>query len=164
MTIRLLTLDDLALFHALRLRACREEPAAFMEAYEELVDKPLIEFAKYFDNGWIAGAFTEGKLVGAAGLFRHKGLKVQHKGTLWNVYVAPEARSRGLARGCIEMVLGEARRAGLECVHLSTTAADPITVSLYKSLGFEPWGVEKHILKLADGTYVDDVVMAKTLT
>ena len=161
--IRLLTLDDLAQFHALRLRACREEPTAFMEAYEELAYKPVEEFTKYFDNGWIAGAFMDGQLAATAGLFRHKGLKVQHKGTVWGVYTAPQARGKRFSRRCIESVLKEAKQAGLERVHLSTNTENPITIALYQSLGFEPWGVEKHILKLTDGSYVDDVMMTKSL-
>lgn len=161
--IRLLTITDLAIFHDIRLRACKEEPVAFMEAYEELADKPLHEFGKYFDNGWIAGGFVGDTLRATAGLFRHRGLKVEHKGEVWGVYCAPEARGQGLVKGCIALVLEEARKAGIELVQLSVAEQSPAPMALYRSFGFEPWGVQKHITKLADGSYVNDVMMVKWL-
>jgi len=161
-TYRLLTVKDAALFRKVRLRACREEPDAFLEAYEEIAKISVTGSRRYFKNGWISGAFNAEALVGITGLYRHKGIKVQHKGTLWGVYVAPEARGRGIARHLIKMVLNEAAHAGLELVHLTTNVKTPLTIELYKSLGFEPWGVEKHIMKLPDH-YVDDVVMTKYL-
>jgi ribosomal protein S18 acetylase RimI-like enzyme len=161
-TIRLLTVKDAEIFRALRLRAMQEEPSAFCEAYEDAVTWPLARFENHFDNGWIAGAFLSGALVGATGLYRHLGKKVQHKGTVWGVYVAPAARGKGVARRLLETVISEARQYGLEILHLSTDTQNPVSFALYKSLGFEPWGVEKHILKLPD-RYVDDVVMMKAL-
>ena len=163
LTCRLLAVEDYTTFREVRLRACREEPAAFLEAYEELVNLPAEHFKRHFENGWIAGAFMGTALVGIAGLFRHKGAKVQHKGTVWGVYVAPEARGHGMARCMIEMVIAEAKQAGVELLHITTDEQNPLTIALYKSLGFEPWGIEKHILKLDDGSYINDVVMVKWL-
>lgn len=163
LSVRLLTVNDAEIFRTLRLRAMQEEPSAFCEAYEDAIAWPLERFEKHFENGWIAGAFMAGAMVGATGLYRHLGRKVQHKGTVWGVYVAPEARGHGLARKLIETVIEEARRYGLEILHLSTDTQNPVSFALYKSLGFEPWGVEKHILKLPD-RYVDDVVMMKSLS
>ena len=162
MHYRLLNTDDYELFHNVRLRACKEEPVAFTEAYEELIVLAPEHSKRYFNNGWIAGAFMDDALVGTAGLYRHKELKVQHKGTVWGVYVAPEARGQGAGRRLIEMVLAEAEKVGLELVHLSTNAANDITVGLYKSLGFESWGIDKYFAKVS-GTYIDEVMMVKTL-
>lgn len=157
---RLLTAADAEAFHRLRLRAVKEEPRSFLETYEEAKQKTA---ASYFESGWIAGAFSGDALVGITGLFRHKGAKVAHKGTVWGVYVAPEARGQGLARRLIETVVEEAARAGLELVQISTDITNPATKGLYQSLGFEPYGTEKHITKLSDGSYVDDVWMVKFL-
>ncbi len=161
-TCRLLTADDAPAFLALRLRGCREEPSAFLEDYEEIKDKTVEDAKRHFQNGWIAGAFLENALVGVAGLFGFKGIKTRHKGKVWGVYTAPEARGLGIARRLITMVVEEARKTGIEVVHLSTNVENPVSIGLYKSLGFEPWGVEKHIMKLPEG-YVDDVMMVKFL-
>lgn len=161
---RLLAPEDLEAFYHLRLRACREEPEAFLESYEELSRQSPEEVAQSLDNGWIAGAYEEHRLVGIAGLYRHLGLKLRHKGTVWGVYVAPEARGRKLAAQLITLLLSEAKAFGLERVHLSANAENPVAVNVYQKLGFAPWGVEKHIMKLANGRYVDDVAMVKELT
>lgn len=157
---RLLTAADAETFHRLRLRAVKEETQSFLETAEEVRQKPA---AEYFKNGWIAGAFVAGKLAGIAGLYRHNGKKVEHKGTVWGVYVVPEARGQGLARKLIETVVKEAKKAGLELVQISTDRTNAATQGLYKNLGFKPYGIEKHIMKLADGRYIDDVWMVKFL-
>src|SRR5262249_37293677 len=133
------------------------------DAYEDAAQWPLEEFTRYFDQGWIAGAFMGEALVGMVGLYRNKGLKIQHKGKIWGVYVAPEARGQGAARRMIELLLEKARGAGLEHIMLSTDVTNERTVGLYQSLRFTPCGMEKHILKLPH-RYVDDVVMVKFLT
>ncbi|NBX02506.1 MAG: GNAT family N-acetyltransferase [Alphaproteobacteria bacterium] len=161
--IRLLTPEDVAIFQALRLRGCREEPHAFLEDVDDLAQKPTEHFLRHFKNGWIAGAFMDGELVGSSGLYIHQGKKLQHKGTVWGVYVIPEARGHGLAKKLIEIVVEEAKKAGLELVTISTNIQNPITVGIYQKLGFIPCGIEMHILKLADGSYIDDVQMIRFL-
>lgn len=152
--------DDAGRFHVLRLRAVREETRSFLETEDEVKQK---SGGDYFKNAWIAGAFIEGQLVGIAGLHRHQGKKVEHKGIVWGVYVVPEARGKGLSRKLIEIVLKEAKKAGLELVQISTDRTNAVTQGLYKSLGFTSYGTEKHILKLPDGSYIDDVWMVKFL-
>lgn len=156
--IRLLTVEDVADFRALRLQACREEPVAFTESYEELSVLAEADFKQHFHNGWIVGAYLDNALVAMAGLYRNKGLKVQHKGNIWGVYVATQARGRGISRKCMEMLIEQAQKAGLESIQLSTDASNPVSVGLYKSLGFEAWGIEKHFAKLPN-RYVDEVYM-----
>jgi len=158
--IRLLTPEDAAVFHQLRLRAVKEETKSFLETEEEVKQKPV---GNYFRNGWIAGAFVDEQLVGITGLYRHSGKKVEHKGTVWGVYVIPEMRGQGLSRQLIEAVLKAAEKAGLEQIHISTDRTNDTTVTLYQKLGFEPYGVEKHIMKLPDNSYIDDVWMIKFL-
>ena len=158
--VRLLTLDDAKIFHTLRLRAVKEEPDSFLETTEEVTAKKV---ETYFENGWISGAFTDGKLVGIAGLYRHKGKKLEHRGTIWGVYIIPQARKKGYARGMIELLLKAAKEAGLERILLSANSEHMETQRMYQHLGFEPYGVEKQLMKRADGSYVDDVLMAKVI-
>lgn len=162
-SVRLLTKDETPLFRELRLRGLQGEPNAFFDAYEDAVTWSEEKFASYFDNGWIAGGFVDGKLLGMAGLYRSKGKKIEHRSTIWGVYVAPEARGHKLGYRILELLMKEAKAAGIELVLLSTNTMTPITQNLYKSLGFEPYGIEKHILKLADGSYIDDMLMIKFL-
>ncbi len=158
--VRLLTKDDAQMFYALRMRAVKEEADSFLETDDEVAAKPA---ETYFENGWIAGGFTDGELVGIAGLYRNKGKKLQHRGSIWGVYVIPQARGKGFARGMIELLLEAAKTAGLERILLSANAEHPETQRMYQHLGFEPYGVEKQLMKRADGSYVDDVLMAKVI-
>lgn len=161
--IRLITREEVATLREIRLRSLREEPRAFLVDAEEFEKLPLENVARSFNNAWIACAFENGKAVGMSGLYRHSGKKLAHKGTVWGVYVAPEARGQGLGRKLITLLLDEALKAGIELVTLSTDVKNSITVELYQSLGFAPSGIEMHILKLPDGSYVDDVQMIKFL-
>src|SRR5687767_10330786 len=95
---RLLEKDDVMTLRTLRLHGLKESPRAFLEDYEEQVNKPPEDFLRYFDYGWIAGAFAGEKLVGVAGMCRHKGAKLQHKSTIWGVYVLPGFRGQGVAK------------------------------------------------------------------
>jgi RimJ/RimL family protein N-acetyltransferase len=160
MIVRLLTKKDAPAFYRLRLRAVKEETRSFLETAAEVKKRTP---ASYFKNGWIAGAFVGKKLVGITGLYRHSGKKVEHKGTVWGVYVTPDARGQGLTRKMITLLLDEAKKAGLEQVHISTDRTNEVTMALYQKIGFKPYGTEKHILKLADGSYIDDVWMVKFL-
>lgn len=159
-TIRLLTKKDAAAFYRLRLRAVKEETRSFLETHAEVKKRPA---GSYFKNGWIAGAFIDGKLVGISGMYRHQGKKIEHKGTVWGVYVTPETRGQGLARLLIERLIQKANDIGLELLQISTDHTNSATQGLYQKLGFKPYGIEKHILKLPDGSYVDDVWMVKFL-
>lgn len=162
-TYRFMTVTDVAIYRELRLRGLKEHPEAFLESYEDAIQWPLERFERYFENGWIIGAFREKTLVGMSGLYRQAGSKVAHKGTVWGVYVAPEARGHGIARTAINMLIDEAVKAGIEQVQLAADENNPFAVGLYKGLGFEVYGNEKHQLKLVD-KYVDDLLMVKFLT
>jgi RimJ/RimL family protein N-acetyltransferase len=139
-----------------------DEPSAFLETVDEIKAISGTPFQRYIANGWIAGAFMGDTLVGISGLYRHKGEKLRHKGTVWGVYVVPPARERGLARRMIALLLDEARQAGLELVHISTDSANRVTMGLYQSLGFTPWGTDRRMIKLPE-RYVDDVMMVMSL-
>lgn len=161
-TCRLLTLEDTDALRQIRLRACKEEPVAFAEEYEDLLELKPEEFQKYFDNGWIAGAFVAENLVAIAGLYGNKMRKIAHKGNIWGVYVTPEMRGAGLSRQLITLLLSEAEKSDLEIIHLSTDADNQVTVSLYKSLGFEAWGIDTEFAKVS-GRYVNEIMMKKYL-
>ena len=161
-TYRMLTRRDVKAFCELRLYGLRESPQAFLEDFEESEKEPPEAFEKYFDNGWIAGAFGTAHLEGVAGLYIHKGKKLCHKGTVWGVYVLPEARGQRVAKQLVTMVMKEGQAAGLELIQLSTDESNKQTLSLYRSLGFRTYGIERHVLKFPTG-HVNYVLMEKFL-
>ncbi|HKB49055.1 MAG TPA: GNAT family N-acetyltransferase, partial [Ktedonobacterales bacterium] len=108
----------------------------------------------------ILGAFAgerNNELVGMVGFKRESGAKNRHRGYIWGMYTAPEARGQGIGRALIEAALAHARTLpGLEQVNLSVVTSNAAARALYRSLGFEVYGLERRALKLPNGTYLDE--------
>ena len=163
MQLRLLTADDAEAWWLLRLEMLRNDAASFADSAEEH-EKTTVETARErFAGGepkenFVVGAFAEDKLAGTAGFFRRKNNNERHKGHIWGVYVTPQLRGKGVARALMEEIIHRARQIdGLEQITLVASANLPAQ-RLYKSLGFESYGIEPHSLKIGD-QYVDDVLM-----
>jgi ribosomal protein S18 acetylase RimI-like enzyme len=143
MELRLLTEADAAAYRALRLRALREDPVAYITTHAEEAARPLeatIERLRAgaasgesltlgaFDTpdgtligaaddpgGTLAGAVDtpDGALVGNVTLVRSPREKLRHKGTIVAMYVAPEVRRRGVGRALLLGIIARARQIAL---------------------------------------------------
>ena len=161
MEIRFLNLQDIAAYHDLRLQALRESPTAFASSYEQEACLPLAHFAarlRPFDdaaNG-IFGAFSDrDHLIGMLGFSRENRPKCAHIGSLWSMYVLPEFRGRGVGAALLDEALSHARSLGvLRQIILIVTANNLAACALYKSRGFERFGLERDALHI-DGAYFD---------
>jgi RimJ/RimL family protein N-acetyltransferase len=166
MEIRVLLADDAAAFQELRLLALRECPTAFSSSYEEECDIPLTRVAERLaaaPDRAVFGAFEDGRLVGTVGLVRERHRKLSHKAFVWGVYVAPAFRKRGVASRLLRTALDHAAAmSGLRQVNLGVTASNLASIALYKSLGFEPFAVEKGFL-LVDGVLHDEISMSRVI-
>src|SRR5258708_29269754 len=83
----------------MRLEALAKAPEAFASTFESESVHPLEWFAERLAANAIFGAFQDTALVGIAAFFVHVAPKVAHKGTLWGMYVQPQARRTGIGRG-----------------------------------------------------------------
>lgn len=160
MIIRALQRADLDQFLLLRRERLEREPRAFGESLAEHDATPPEHFARRLessnDDQFVIGAFEGANLVGMAGFARNMRIKSRHKAVIWGVYVQPTWRNQGVARGVLVTLLERAKKnPHVEKVML-TVASDQIAARrLYKSLGFEVFGHEKHALQI-DGAYVDE--------
>ena len=159
-TIRLLREDEAALYRDIRLEGLRLHPYSFGAAFEQESQEPLPFFTARVAAG-VFGGFRDGQLLGVAGFMRETGLKRAHKAHLWGMYVRPEARGTGLARMIVEAVLDHAR-GRVELVQLSVTEGNVPARRLYEAVGFVPYGIEHHALRV-DGQYFDEIHMVKLL-
>jgi ribosomal protein S18 acetylase RimI-like enzyme len=168
MEIRLLTAGDANAYWKIRLEALEREPQAFGSSPEEHRALTVGEVAARIsfdpENKFVTGAFADERILATAGFFRDQGRKARHKGHIWGVYVARQARGRGLGRELMRAVLERAAGIeGIEQIMLSVVTAQSAAVNLYRSLGFESYGCERRALKIGE-RYLDEENMVLFVT
>jgi ribosomal protein S18 acetylase RimI-like enzyme len=152
--IRALTDADAEAYRHMRLRALRDHPDVFGRAFEEAEthDEILAALRSRDDavGRFVLGAFDP-ELVGIVACSRELGVKRRHKAMIWGMYVAPEARGRGVGRLLVEGTVARARRwSGLAQLWLSVAVHNEPARALYRSCGFQVFGLEQRALRLAD--------------
>lgn len=126
---------------AFRLRALASDPLAFGATLGEEEAKP--------DAWWQAAAEGapdravlvaqdegEGAWLGMCGI-----VTKERAADLWGMWVAPEARGRGVARVLLEAAVERARRAGAHELALWVNVAQRDAVRVYEREGFAPSGL-----------------------
>lgn len=163
MRVRRLTVADAQAGHALRLRALSESGEAFGTTYEEYATWPLEQaYARYALTGddFTLGAFEEDRLVGVVTFRREQRIKTRHKGSVTGMFVAQEARGKGVGRALMAALIDEARGIeGLEQMNLDVFTASTAARQLYLSLGFEVCGLERHADKVGDAYYDSELMV-----
>ena len=152
--VRRLTEDDAEIFRAIRLEALEFHPETFQATYESAADLPLDAFKQRLRQYALFGGFTDGKLRGFVGFYPLKNAKISHKGIMWGMYVAEDARGSGLAEAMVETVIDYARDK-VEQIIISVIADNKRATRFYQKMGFEPYGYERRALKI-DGRYHDE--------
>lgn len=159
--IRALTRADVSAFQQLRRQRLELEPRAFAESLSEHDSTSTEMIARRLESSssdnFVVGAFAPGgQLVGMAGFARNLREKSRHKGLIWGVFVQPTWRNQGVARAMLaELIQRVKANAGVEKIILTVAADQTAAKRLYRSLGFEVFGQEKHALKI-DVSYVDE--------
>jgi GNAT superfamily N-acetyltransferase len=165
--IRLLSEEDAEIFWPVRLRALKEEPESFGASHSEAVDMPpdkVRERLRCNEDAFVMGAFArDGSLLGVVGFYRRSGLKLRHKGSIWGMYVVPEARGGGLGRLLLTRALERIKTLkDIRAVELTVVTKQAPARQLYLDLGFRPYGLEREAL-MVDGQYLDEELMEISL-
>jgi GNAT superfamily N-acetyltransferase len=155
-------IEHAATFRELRLEGFARQPRAFRFAPEDEASMPPEAAARRLEEAHVVGGFAEGALHGVAGFSRTAGAKLSHKGLLWGMYVRDAARGTGLADAIMRGILEHARTE-VETVLLTVVADNGRARRFYERWGFAVYGVEPRAVRLGDGDYLDEVLMAKRL-
>jgi RimJ/RimL family protein N-acetyltransferase len=166
MTFRILKLQDVAAYRALRLEALTLEPVAYTSSAEDFEKESLEAIAarlepKEFGN-FIMGAFNAEQLIGIASFVPETRVKVAHKGNVFGVYLTASERGKGVAKMMMQEVLKRVKTyPKIKQVNIAVMTSQKAAKRLYTSLGFEVWGLERDALKLDEMFYDEEWLVLK---
>lgn len=160
MKVRPLDRADASAYQSLRLRALRESPASFSASPEDEADRSLDEVAARIASAdgsvCVLGIFEHDELAGFLAVIHPLREKLRHRMELAGMYVTPEFRRCGFGRALLTAALVHAQSiAGIRQVTLGVNATNTAARALYRSVGFECFGVEPVALQVG-GTFYDE--------
>jgi ribosomal protein S18 acetylase RimI-like enzyme len=124
---------------------------------------PIEEIRRRLAAAPMIAAFEGDAIAGMAGIYLDHRMKQRHRAHAWGVYVAPEARGRGVGRLLMSAVIEAARTLpAVDLLQLTVATHAKEALALYRSLGFRIYGTEERALKI-DGEYVDEHYMVLDL-
>lgn len=165
MIVRRLTIDDREQLWNLRLRSLQDSPEGFGATYEETIARGYENYVKRLaenqESKYWLGAFDDDQahtLIGMVGLIREPHLKSQHKALIISMYVIPEARGKDVGKALLSEIINYAKTTDLDQLQLAVVTTNEPARKLYRSLGFEVYGIEPRALK-KDGQFWDEELM-----
>jgi GNAT superfamily N-acetyltransferase len=159
---------DAVALRDLRLEALRAHPVAFTADLPTAEARPAEWWLDLATRGAGDGpavvhvADVGGRLVGMAGVYVPAEPKLSHAGTVWGVYVGPEARGRGVGASLVRACVAWAARRGLATLRLSATLGDGTPQRCYERCGFTAYGTEPMAVQWEDRFY-DETLMVLRL-
>lgn len=161
-SIRVLNSQDATEYQSLRLLALSTDPDAYFSTFQEASALPLFAFEQEVRTqpepfgyyGW----FEDG-LKAYISLQMPYFEKQKHTADIFNLYVHPDYRRRGIATTMVTHCIERARQTHtIESLFLSVMDGNSKAIQLYEELGFKRYGNKQHALK--SGTrYVNELYM-----
>jgi ribosomal protein S18 acetylase RimI-like enzyme len=138
------------------LEAYERAADAFTSTAEERAKEPEAFWAKRIADptglNVAFGAFKESDMVGTVALEFSPKPKTMHKGLVIGMYVSAAARGTGAGRALLEAAIRHSEaRDGILRLNLTVTEGNEPAVNLYRSAGFETFGVEPMAILTPEG-------------
>jgi len=162
MDIVRLTADDAARFVAMRHAALVNDAASFRTSAEDDAKVPLAQWEQRLAAEHVYAVKRSDAWLAIGGLSRENRAKLDHKGLIWGMYVAPEARGTGAADQLMEALVAAGRTLGLRQLQLTLMADNVRAMRLYERHGFATYATEPASVRFGEG-YADEALMWKLL-
>lgn len=111
---------------------------------------------------WLVALSPLKKIVGEIDITIKNFARIKHNGML-TIGILPEYQNQGLGSLFMDQALKFAHERELRRIELSVFASNQPALALYKKYGFVVEGLRKNFLRRDDGSFEDDVIMAKYL-
>lgn len=167
--IRKLLQSDWEAYKVLRIRSLQSDPDVFFSTEAELSSWPDGNFKSEIYSqpdshfGYL-GKFIDNQLGGYISLSGQYFAKQRHIADVFNLYVDPAYRGKGIARELVTALIQHAKDAGrIEKLFLSVMSQNTPAITLYTSLGFSIYGTKRHAIKSGD-QYFDETLMELNLS
>ena len=109
------------------------------------------------------GVFAREKLVGEFGVAQVRPhIKSRHRAVM-GISVRKEYWGCGLGSFLMQLAIDQTRSNGFEQLELGVYSDNARAIHLYEKVGFARYGIQPRAFKLKDGTYRDEIIMAKML-
>lgn len=141
------------------MEALADLPMAFAQHLDSARAMGGEDFSAGLAEGSIWGAWDGEACIAMAGLERYAGANVEHRATVWGVYVSPRARGTGAGRAIIQALIDFGVARGVEIFELAVGDFNTGARKLYDSLGFVEIGFLRNATKIAPD-YTHEVQMA----
>ena len=159
MYIQRLTPQHAAAYRALRLAGLAEQAIAFGANLAEENQLSLEQQAARLENTpkqAIFGAFIDDELLGVVSFARENLQKLSHKGSVWGMYCAPQARGQGMGTALMQTLLAHARSLdGVRQLNLFVNVQQEAAIKMYQALGFQIFGREEDAMCLDGHMYAE---------
>jgi RimJ/RimL family protein N-acetyltransferase len=160
-TVRRLTPEEAESFRDVRLEGVRLQDREFRFSTEDELAIPMSALRARMETDFIVGAFVGDELVGIGGLTRQAGSKLSHRALLWGMYIKAAHRRSGLSDTMMQTLLDFAEQSEIESVILTVVSHNEVASRFYSRWGFIAYGIDRSVVKLADGSYLDETLMVR---
>jgi GNAT superfamily N-acetyltransferase len=146
--VRPVRVDEVGELYRVRLRSLAEDPDAFDQTVADAEAKgldPLVDLLTATVDGRELVLFGEvdGTVVGLVFVSRSRRPRSRHRARLWGMWVAREARGRGVGASLLGEAMRWCRGRGVEMVDLWVVTDHHQAIRLYERAGFAICGTAR---------------------
>lgn len=158
--LRVATADDAESYRAHAIAIVGEVPRTAPLAIDEV--RSVDEMRAFLTGSHAILAIDNDAILGAISLTRPSPRRAFAHVRSLGMSVRADARRRGIGRALLGAALTWADAHGITRVDLNVFADNAGAIALYEACGFQHEGRRRRAIRFADGTYVDDLMMART--